>query len=113
MTDRNNKRRTGMTGKENETVTIDRELEYLVQDYLDSRKKDATAIMDALPKEDYESIRILGHNMKGTGGGYGFEAISELGEEIQKAALSRDAGTIERLAGELMDYIGSVVVRYV
>jgi HPt (histidine-containing phosphotransfer) domain-containing protein len=102
-----------MTGKENETVTIDRELEYLIPDYLDSRKKDAAAIMGALPHEDFESIRIMGHNMKGTGGGYGFEAISEIGEEIEKAAISRDAGTIERHAGELMDYIGSVAVRYV
>jgi HPt (histidine-containing phosphotransfer) domain-containing protein len=102
-----------MTGKENETVTINRELEYLVPDYLDSRKKDVAAIMEALPGGNFESIRILGHNMKGTGGGYGFEAISDFGEEIQKAAQSRNTGMIERLAGELMDYIGSVAVRYV
>jgi hypothetical protein len=98
---------------EQEIVNIDSELEYLIPEYLDGRRKDAASIAEALLRQDFESIRILGHNMKGTGGGYGFDAITIIGGEIQQAAISGDAGTLERLAGELADYLGRVTVRYV
>jgi hypothetical protein len=99
--------------QEKVTVYIERDLEYLVPDYLDNRKKDVVLIHEALMKEDFESIRIMGHNMKGTGGGYGFEAISVFGAELQEAAINRNTGAISRLAGELMDYIGRVEIVYV
>lgn len=96
-----------------EIVNIDRDLEYLIPEYLEGRRNDAVAIRKALQNRDFESIRILGHNMKGTGGGFGFDVITVIGGKIQQAAISGDAGAIERLAGELSDYLGRVTVRYV
>jgi hypothetical protein len=98
---------------EKETVFVDKDLEYLVPDYLDSKRKDAALIHDFIRKEDFESIRIIGHNMKGTGGGYGFEAISVMGTELESAAINRNVATIARIAGDLLAYIERIDIVYI
>ncbi|NTV03125.1 MAG: Hpt domain-containing protein [Chlorobiaceae bacterium] len=95
-----------------EIVTIDRDLEYLVPEYLAGRHNDVVAIRIALLKADFESIRTLGHNMKGSGGGYGFEEISIVGRHLETAAEKGDAGAIERWAGVLAKYLGRIDIRY-
>ncbi len=94
-------------------VEIESDLEYLIPEYLDGRRQDVISIREALQNGDFETIRILGHNMKGTGGGYGFNRITDIGGEIQSSALSGDAGSLEKLAGDLQDYLERVTVRYV
>ena len=39
-------------------------------------------------------IRRFGHNLKGTGRGYGFPPIEELGREIERAAAQGDPNRI-------------------
>lgn len=97
---------------ETETVYIDRELEYLVPDYLANRRKDVEQIGEAIGKHDYESIRVMGHNMKGSGAGYGFEAITRFGSAIEEAAKTGNARSVERLTGDLRNYLEKVKVAY-
>ena len=47
---------------------------------------------------DFGPIRRFGHDLKGTGRGYGFPAIEELGQQIEKAAGEAD---VDRIAGQL------------
>lgn len=98
---------------EPEIVEIDHDLEYLIPEYLDGRHKDVESIRAALADGDFETVRILGHNMKGTGGGYGFDAITTIGAAIQDAAVNGNADELEQLAGELADYLGRIEIRYV
>lgn len=98
---------------EPEIVEIDRDLEYLIPEYLEGRRRDVESMRTALADGDFESMRILGHNMKGTGGGYGFDAITVIGGAIQQAAINTDAGELEKLTGELADYLGRIQIRFV
>ncbi|MCE1274895.1 MAG: Hpt domain-containing protein [Chlorobiaceae bacterium] len=98
---------------EPEIVEIDRDLEYLIPEYLEGRRRDVESMRTALADGDFESMRILGHNMKGTGGGYGFDAITDIGGAIQQAAINTDAGELEKLTGELADYLGRIQIRFV
>jgi HPt (histidine-containing phosphotransfer) domain-containing protein len=94
-------------------VTIERDLEYLIPEYLEGRRNDIESIRQALQKGDFETIRILGHNMKGTGGGYGFDAITVIGGNIQDAAKATEADELERLSDELEEYLDTIEIRYV
>jgi len=67
---------------------------------------------DALQSADYEGVRILGHNMKGVGGGYGFDAITDIGMSLEQAAKEKDARKIRRQAEALLNYLECVEVRY-
>jgi len=94
------------------TVRIDPDLADLIPGFLEGRRRDVTAILEALEKNDSETIRILGHDMKGAGGGYGFDAITDLGRSIEEAAKNGDGEEIKRKTAELSVYLDSLDVIY-
>jgi HPt (histidine-containing phosphotransfer) domain-containing protein len=92
------------------TVTIDPDLAELIPGYLRNRQDDVTRLCSSLELEDYDRIRLLGHSMKGSGGGYGFDEISAIGSRIEVAALTRDVVSIRTAVAELEDYLRRVDV---
>jgi len=91
-------------------VKVDADLEDLIPGFLENRQQDAVNIMEALQEDDYEKIRFLGHNMKGAGGGYGFDGISDIGWRIEKAAHRREAEVIKEQVKMLQDYLAKVEI---
>ncbi|MBI5484093.1 MAG: Hpt domain-containing protein [Deltaproteobacteria bacterium] len=100
-------------GRDNFTIEIDDVLRPIVPDFIKSRNDDCMLIRQLLNEENYAEIRLLGHRMKGTGGSYGFDAISEIGEMIETAALAADRETIRGQLQLLEDYLKQVSVVYV
>jgi HPt (histidine-containing phosphotransfer) domain-containing protein len=100
------------TAKEKIVVRLDPDLEPLVPRFLENRRKDFTSIEAALERGDFEEIRLLGHRMRGDGGGYGFHAISEIGTALEQASAQRDAGEIRRHANTLLEFLERVEVVY-
>jgi HPt (histidine-containing phosphotransfer) domain-containing protein len=103
----------GIAQQDSITVEVDSEVESIVPAFLESRRKDCQLISDLLNMSEFSEIRILGHRMKGAGGSYGFDDISEIGEDIEKAALSGDTKTIAGAVIRLSHYLDRVVVVYV
>ena len=91
-------------------VKVDSDLEDIIPGFLQHRQSDIEAIADALDKGDYETIRILGHNMKGAGGGYGFEVITDIGRAIEQAAANNDEAEIKKSLSELSMYLEQIEV---
>ena len=94
------------------TVRIDRDLEDIVPAFLANRQKDLQTIRSALAEHDFDAIRVLGHRMKGDGGGYGFDRITEIGGVMELAASRRDYPAIEQHTAELEDFLTRVTVIY-
>ncbi|MCC7410629.1 MAG: Hpt domain-containing protein [Gammaproteobacteria bacterium] len=93
-------------------VHIDPDLEELIPGFLANRGKDVGAMREALARDDFDRIRISGHSMKGAGGGYGFDAITEIGARIEQAAIARDASAVSSGVDALVDYLGRIDVVY-
>jgi HPt (histidine-containing phosphotransfer) domain-containing protein len=94
------------------TISIDKDLEDLIPGYLENRRRDIASIEEALKKNDFETIRILGHSMKGSGGGYGFAAITEIGKKIEEAAKKMEKEEVGRQIAALSEYITSINIVY-
>lgn len=92
------------------TVHIDPDLEEIIPIFLANRQKDVATLRTAIADKDFETIRMLGHRMKGDGGGYGFAAISEIGGVMELAAGRRDQPAIERQTAQLEDFLARVHV---
>jgi len=58
-------------------------------------------------------IQSLAHRMKGSGGSYGFDEISEIGETLEFAALVSDADGIRSAIELLKKYLSRITVAYV
>jgi HPt (histidine-containing phosphotransfer) domain-containing protein len=93
-------------------VHVDADLEELVPGFLQNRHEDVKTILNALEKGDYETIRIAGHSMKGSGGGYGFDAITDIGHSIEEAALGKNSEEIRKWVNKLSSYLDSVEIIY-
>ncbi len=93
-------------------VTIDPDLEDLIPGFLENRTKDVTRLQTAAGAGDFDTLRSVGHSLKGVGGGYGFARITDLGADIEAAAKVNDIDTIRQLISDLADYLGRVEVRY-
>jgi histidine phosphotransfer protein HptB len=91
-------------------VHVDADLEDLIPGYLQNRHQDVESVLQAVDKQDFETIRVLGHTMRGTGGGYGFDAITEMGRTLEEAAKSRDIAVIRQGAAALLAYLRAVKV---
>lgn len=93
-------------------VQVDPEIEDIVPIFLQNRRDDVGFLSKALEDGDFEPIGILGHSMKGSGGGYGFDAITDIGRSLEQAAKSQSWGEIKRLVEELASYLDRVEVVY-
>jgi len=94
-------------------VEIDQELITVVPDYLEDRRQDCHAIERLLDDGDLNGIRALAHRMKGSGGSYGFDEISALGEALERAVLVPDTHGIRTVVSRLKSYLSSVSVMYI
>ena len=93
-------------------VKVDQELLDLIPEFLLERVSDLKKINEALGKNDLDIIRNIGHSMKGTGGGYGFHQITEIGAVIENAANAYNIEEISRQVLILEDYLNRVEVVY-
>ncbi len=91
-----------------EHVDQSKGIQALVPGYLRNRRRDIDTIRAALRKSDLQSIQRLGHNMKGTGKGYGFPPLSEIGRCIERAAIEGDAQSLQQLVKDLEAFLDRV-----
>ncbi len=76
------------------SIAISEQVMALVPQYLASKEKQIEEARAALASRDFAPIRRFGHNLKGTGRGYGFPSIEEMGTEIERAATQADGSRI-------------------
>ena len=76
--------------------------------YLENCRHNVSAINTALDQADFETVIILGHNMRGSGGGFGFQGITDIGASLEQAANLADLGLSRNWAKELSDYLDRV-----
>jgi PAS domain S-box-containing protein len=83
-------------------------LEEIVPGYLAARRKELPEMMALLADSGYERLAFLAHDLKGTGGSYGFPELTRMGAVLEHAARQMDAGALNVHLSELKAYLGQV-----
>jgi HPt (histidine-containing phosphotransfer) domain-containing protein len=65
----------------------------------------SVVMRDALDRVDFETVTSLGHQMRGSGAMFGFQAITDIGAALQQAAESADTDASRMWVGELSNYL--------
>lgn len=86
-------------------VEVDEDLSDLIPGFLTRKRADVTAIFDALARRDFAEVSHVAHRIKGEGGSYGFDAMTEIGRSLEHAAAMRDDGAVTTLARQLLSYM--------
>jgi PAS domain S-box-containing protein len=82
----------------------------LIPGFLKNRRNDVVAMLDALDRGDFETVERLGHGMRGAGGSWGFDAVTDIGAALEQAAADADDDASRRWVGELTRYLDRVEV---
>ena len=93
------------TPSEKIPIRVPSQLQGLIPEFIENRYEDVENIETAISMQDFETIRILGHRMKGSGGGYGFDYLSTIGGSPPRTSL------IERSQEAKVEDPGVVAVR--
>lgn len=91
---------------------IDQDLEGLMERFFEVSRRDLDIMYGALDEGDYDSLIRLGHTAKGTGFGYGFTGMGNIGHAIELAAKAQDPDAIRSQLAVLADYIDTVKVEF-
>lgn len=83
------------------TIPVSEQVLALVPQFLATKHTQINEARESLQSRDFAPIRGFGHNLKGTGRGYGFPAIEDLGREIENAATEANADRIAQLLDAL------------
>ncbi|MEQ1756670.1 MAG: ATP-binding protein, partial [Micropepsaceae bacterium] len=76
--------------------------------YLQNCRQNVVSIQAALDQVDFETVKYLGHQMRGSGGAFGFQTITDIGAALQLAAESADAVASRKWVGELSIHLDRV-----
>lgn len=91
-------------------VYIDPDFAEFIPEFFEDIRHDLRTMSDALEAENFEMICRLSHGLKGAGGGYGFNTISEMARDIEAAAKAEFVGGIEKGMKQLASFIDDVQV---
>jgi PAS domain S-box-containing protein len=67
-------------------LQVSGQFEALMPEFLEHRRQELAQLKAALDRLDFETIREIGHGLKGAGGTYGLDAISAHGRALEAAA---------------------------
>jgi HPt (histidine-containing phosphotransfer) domain-containing protein len=74
------------------------------------KRADIDTIFEAVTRRDYAEIGRIAHRVKGEGGSYGFDTMTEIGRSLEHAAATRDDGAVTTLARQLLSYLDHVEI---
>ena len=92
----------------NERRQTDPEIAPFIPEFLANRSADVERLRGHIDAGEFDAIRAIGHKMKGTGRGYGFPRISDIGRALEAAAADTDTGRVRAATDALAAYLERV-----
>jgi len=65
-------------------------------------------MLTALATGDFEKIAFVAHQMKGSGGAFGFQALSDMGDVLEHAAEASDLDLSRKAVADFGEYLDGV-----
>ena len=80
----------------------------LIPGYLENCRRNFVALLTALANADFEAIAFIAHQMKGSGGAFGFQGLSDLGDVLEHAAGAADLDLSRKAVADFGEYLDGV-----
>lgn len=92
------------------TVSVDPEFVDLAERFLSNRRGQVHEWRTAVASGDTQTLRRLGHELKGTAGAFGFHSLSSLAVELENAVAKGNLGAAEDTLERMIDFLDQVAV---
>jgi len=94
------------------TVRVEKYLETLVNRFLARNREDLDRVRAALATRDFETIRRIGHDLKGAGEGFGFPELSAFGAALERAAIARNERALKEQLAAVEQFLSRLRVTF-
>lgn len=84
-----------------ELVREDASFADLVLEFVDGLGERLTTMEDALREANFDALRVAAHQLKGSGGGYGYPILTEKAFELEKNATAKELDACHDLVADL------------
>ena len=91
-------------------VHVESDFQTLLPKFMTNRKKEVVTMREAVAQQDVETVRKVAHGMKGAGGSYGFDRVTEMAAIIEQTAKTGVLVGIEAELDRLAIYLEQVHV---
>ncbi len=81
----------------------------IIDQYVEALPGHVETMREALDHRDHERLHRLAHQLKGTGGSYGYPALSDLGRRLDDAAMALDTEAAALALKDLAELVHSLV----
>ncbi len=85
----------------------------MVKEYVQRCRAALPAAQAAIENLDHKYLRVYGHGLKGSGGGYGVPRLTEVGAVIEEAAKRGDTGELREQLAKLETYLSRIEIETV
>lgn len=93
------------------TMADDEDFKELLEMFVDGLNEKRDLLSSAFNQQDFEALRKVSHQLKGSGGGYGFAGLSERAAHLEEACKhSMGADVIAERLESFLSYMSRVVV---
>ena len=93
-----------------ELVREDPSFSEIVQEFVKGLSDRLRAMETAIDRTDFDALRVAAHQLKGSGGGYGYPALSERAAALERHARAEAIDNCEASISELKELCSRVVV---
>lgn len=91
-------------------VGSDADFADLIRDFVDSMPGRLAEMEAALAQQDFATLKVLAHRLKGSGGGYGYDILTRKGAELEQQAADALFEQCRLNLDELRDIASRLVV---
>ena len=93
-------------------VSLDKDFAEIIPVFINDVIQSVSTMKEALSVNDFQTIHKISHQIKGAGGGYGLEVVSEIGNVINMAAKQKNGTEISKLLEKLIHYLQHIKITF-
>tara|TARA_B100000886_G_C20388796_1_gene477302 strand:+ start:261 stop:563 length:303 start_codon:yes stop_codon:yes gene_type:complete len=93
-------------------LNLDKKLRKIIPGFLENRQKDLGELQSAKNDQDFNKIELIGHQLMGSAGSYGFTTLSRLGKDLEVAAQKKDIDDANLIISQIADHLNLLEIDY-
>lgn len=93
-------------------LNLDKKLRKIIPGFLENRQKDLADLQNAKEKKDFSKIELIGHQLMGSAGSYGFSTLSKLGKDLEVAAQQKSIDETNLIISKIEDHLNLLEIDY-
>lgn len=93
-------------------VQVAKVLEPLMPNYLNNRHEEVVTLRQYSGSSDFDAIRRIGHQLRGSGSAYGLGELSTIGTRLESAAARADLSLLDIEISHLKDYLDALEITF-